>query len=227
MDSIIDSDLLRGIYLFEELDEAQIERVRVSARLRSLDSGQGLFDRGEPASHFYWLQAGQIKLSRLSRDGQEKVMGVVQPGQTFAEGVMFMDEPRYPVTAQALRDSSVVTFPAQIFLDVLEQSFPACRRLLGRMVQRTRRHLDEIEALTLQNARLRVVGYLLRLVPRGAHGGCRVTLPTRKLLIASQLSIQPETLSRTLRDLERHGLISVAQQDVDIVDVDALRSQLA
>ena len=139
---------------------------------------------------------------------------------------MFMDEPCYPVNAEALQDSEVVAFSASGFLDVLAQSFPSCRRLLGRMVARTRRHLDEIEALTLQNARLRVVGYLLRLVPRDVHGPCRVTLPTRKVLVASQLSIQPETLSRTLRDLETQEFIEVVQQQVWIADVDALRATL-
>lgn len=226
MEAKIDNQLLREIYLFAELDDAQLEQVHGAARLRHVGAGQALFEQGERAGHFYWLLRGQIKLYRLSRDGQEKVMGVVQPGQTFAEGVMFMDRPVYPVNAQALRDGEVVAFPARVFLDVLAHSFPACRRLLGRMVERTRRHLDEIEALTLQNARLRVVGYLLRLVPRDAHGAHRLTLPTRKVLIASQLSIQPETLSRTLRDLEGHGLIAVAQQQVDIADVDALRAQL-
>jgi len=226
MDAAIDDQQLRAIYLFAELDEAQLEQVRAGARPRRLSAGQTLFERGGPARHFYSLRGGQIKLFRLSRDGQEKVMGVVLPGQTFAEGVMFMGEPRYPVSAQALRDSEVIAFSAEGFLDVLAQSFPACRRLLGRMVERTRRHLDEIEALTLQNARLRMVGYLLRLVPREAHGGCTVTLPTRKTLIASQLSVQPETLSRTLRELEGDGLIRVAQQEVRIPDVDALRAAL-
>lgn len=226
MDEIFDNQMLREIYLFAELDDSELERVRSGTRTRRLAAGQTLFEQQARAEHFFWLRRGQIKLYRLSRDGQEKVMGVVQPGQTFAEGVMFMDEPRYPVNADALQSSEVVAFSAGGFLDVLSSSFPACRRLLGRMVERTRRHLDEIEALTLQNARLRVVGYLLRLVPRDAHGSCRVTLPTRKVLIASQLSIQPETLSRTLRDLESKGLIEVAQQKVRIADVDALRATL-
>lgn len=217
------ANLSKEIYLFAALGDAQLERVASAARSVHLQAGQRLFGQGDPAEHFFVVERGSVKLYRVSPDGHEKVMGVASAGQTFAEGILFMPEPRYPVNAQALAPSTITSVRCRVFLEILEASFPACRELMARMVQRTQRHLDEIEALTLQNARFRLVNYLLRLVPPGHQGACAVTLPTRKEVIAAQLAVQPETLSRLLRDLERERVLTVAGGTVRIHDVAALQ----
>lgn len=208
-------------YLFDSLDAAQRETLRAHTRERRLAAGETLFSQGEAASHFWWLESGQVKLYRLSRDGHQKVMGLAAPGQTFAEGVLFMETPRYPVNAEALLPSTVLGIERGAYLSILETSFATCRELFARMVQRTQRHLDEIEALTIQNARYRLANYLLRLLET-AKDGTTIRLPARKVLIASQLAIQPETLSRLLRELEDGRLIRVHGERIEIVDADAL-----
>src|SRR5699024_7887049 len=99
-------------------------------------------------------------------------------------------------------------------------SFTTCRALFSQMVRRVQRHLDEIEALTIQNARFRLVHYLLRLRPVTEPGdeALMITLPARKVLIASQLAMQPETLSRLFRELERDDLIRVRGDNIEVRD---------
>lgn len=213
-------------YLFDSLDDSQRAMLRDHVRERRLAAGEILFAQGDPALHFWWLEQGQLKLYRLSREGHQKIMGLAAPGQTFAEGVLFMETPRYPVNAEAILPSVALGIECSAYLSILERSFATCRKLFRQMVQRTQRHLDEIEALTIQNARYRLANYLLKL--RGTAGGesTTVRLPTRKVLIASQLAIQPETLSRLLRELEHEGLIHVRGDRIDFVDAEGLRSLL-
>lgn len=207
-------------YLFAALDEAQRRRVRAHGRPRRLEAGQRLFSQGSRARYFWWVERGQIKLYRLSRSGHQKIMGIVESQQSFAEGILFMDTPRYPVNAEAIVASEVFGFERETYLDVLETSFATCRALMRRMVRRTQRHLDEIEELTIQNARYRLVHYLLRLNKNNVAGA--VTLPARKQLIAAQLAMQPETLSRLFRELERDELIEVRGGTVTIKNATAL-----
>jgi CRP-like cAMP-binding protein len=211
-------------YLFAALDDAQRRRVRAHGRPRKLEAGQRLFSQGVRARYFWWVESGQIKLYRLSRSGHQKIMGIAEAQHSFAEGILFMDTPRYPVNAEAIGASEVFGFERETYLDVLETSFPTCRALLQRMVRRTQRHLDEIEALTIQNARYRLVHYLLRLNKHDAAG--TVTLPARKQLIAAQLAMQPETLSRLFRELEGDGLIEVRGGTVAIQDATVLAQLL-
>lgn len=213
--------------LFAALDETQRRQVQAHSRVRHLDADAHLFVQGDRAEAFWWLESGQIKLYRLSRDGHQKIMGLVAPRQSFAEGILFMDTPHYPVNAQAVAVSTVRGFDRDVYLAILETSFATCRALFRQMVRRTQRHLDEIEALTIQNARFRLVHYLLRLRATAAEAGSgTVHLPARKVLIASQLAVQPETLSRLFRELEREGLIRVHGERIEITDAEALQRLL-
>ena len=213
-------------YLFAALDETQRRRMRAHSHVRRLDADAHLFVQGDPASAFWWLNDGQIKLYRLSGDGHQKIMGLVAPRQSFAEGILFMDTPRYPVNAQAVSASVVRGFERDAYLEILETSFATCRALFRQMVRRTQRHLDEIEALTIQNARFRLVHYLLRLPPAASEDAGTIKLPARKVLIASQLAMQPETLSRLFRELECKGLIHVCGNRIRILDIEALQQLL-
>lgn len=216
---------LRHHYLFTALADAQYARLHTHIRVRPLTAGQQLFNQGDKAQAFFLVRQGGVKLYRVSAEGQEKIMRLIRPGQSFAESVMFMDEPRYPVHAQGTETGVVVAIASDAYLDILRGSFDTCRTVLAQMTRRIQAHWDEIEALTLQNSRFRVIHYLLGLVPEGAGGEARFTLPSRKAMIAAQLAITPETLSRILHTLSQEGLIEMHEYAIRIPDVAALQRQ--
>ena len=209
---------LKENYLFASLDEVQQRDIEKHARRKRLDVGEQLFAQGDKADFFWWLETGRIKLYRLSRDGDQKIMGVVEPRQSFAEGILFMDNPRYPVNAEAIAETEAIGFERGTYLEMLEGSFDTCRGLFRQMVRRTQRHLDEIEALTIQNARYRLVHYLLRLHTAAGRESPTFKLPVAKQLIASQLAVRPETLSRLFRELEQDKLIRVKGNTIEVLD---------
>jgi CRP-like cAMP-binding protein len=201
-------------------------RLRLSISCRRLQEGEHMFREGEVADTFYFVLSGQVKLYRLSSAGNEKVIEIIRPGQTFAEALMFRDRPCYPVNAQALSDSLLLAVTNQGMLELLSQSTPLAFQVMAALSIRLHGLLNEIDSLTLQNATLRVVNYLLYLMPEGSGEEGEVELPAAKNIIASRLSIQPETLSRILATLSRQGLIAVNGLNIDIRDVAALRTYL-
>lgn len=214
---------LGRVYLFESLDQEQLERMRQSARALSLNAKESLFEFGQAAHRFYFVRKGQIKLFRLSADGDEKVMEVIQPGNTFAEAIMFMQRHNYPVSAEAIEPSELLSFDMQVFVELLQNSIPTCFRLMADMSQRLHARIEEINNITLQNATHRLVEYLLRQLPEETAEASSVHLSTPKSVIASKLSIQPETLSRILARLSKNGLISVQGSNITLHDVHGLR----
>jgi len=209
--------------LFHSLDAQQLEQLQPHLSGRRLEQGEPLFHEGQAAENFYLLLRGQIKLFRVSATGNEKVIEIIRPGQTFAEALVFLESPAYPLTAQALSAVELVAINSQGFLRLLTASTETCLRLMGNLSIRLHHLLNEIDALTLQNATLRLVNYLLYLVPEGARGEVAITLPAPKNIIASRLSIQPETLSRILAGLSTKGLIRVEGLNIHIQDIEALR----
>jgi CRP-like cAMP-binding protein len=217
---------LRQIYLFASLTDEQLNKMLESGQPLELEQKQLLFEAGQPADYFYLLRSGQIKLYCLSPRGDEKVIEIVRPGETFAEAITFMERQAYPVSAEAIMNSSLYCFKMKTFRKLLEDSPGTCMRLMADMSRRLRMRVSEINNLTLHNATYRLVVFLLEQIPEGAVEMAEIHLGTPKSIIASRLSIQPETFSRILSKLSQRGLIKVHVNDITLLDVNGLRSLL-
>ncbi len=216
---------LRRAYLFAEMSEPHLQTLVQGMHDIHLEAGGGLFRQGQPAERFFFLREGLIKLFRLSPEGDEKIIEIMRPGETFAEAVMFMGaNGRYPVNAEAVNESRIYAFDQKTFLNLLRESGDATFGLLGAMSRRLHMLVNQIESLTLQNATYRLVAYLLEEIPRDVKTSPEVQLTTPKGVIASRLAIQPETLSRILAKLRQSGLIEVHGNHITVRDVQALRN---
>ncbi|MET0088374.1 MAG: Crp/Fnr family transcriptional regulator [Sedimenticola sp.] len=221
INSKVQKDELKKGHLFARLSEDQLDRVvRHAVRVR-LEEGESLFEQEEKAERFYLMVSGQIKLYRLSPAGNEKVVEVVTPGGTFAEALMFLERPYYPVGAQALQPAEAIGIDAVDFADMLKGSVDTCFLLLGDMSQRLRGLLNEIDDLSLYSATCRVAAYLVQQAP---NGNTAFDLAIPKHVMASRLSVKPETLSRIIKNFTSTGVISVTGSHVEIHDREALHT---
>jgi CRP-like cAMP-binding protein len=212
-------DALRTTPLLSRLSDVELQRVSAHALRQSLEEGQWLFSQGDPAKRFYLVQSGQIRLFRLSPEGAEKVIEIVSPGQTFAEALMFLNAPRYPVCAAALGPAEVIAIDARDFAAMLRESVDTCFVVLGALSQRLRGLIGEIDNLTLHTAKSRVARYLLAHCPEDRRA---FELDVRKGVLASRLSVKPETFSRVVKQLTQDGVIEVHGAHITILDRDAL-----
>ena len=217
-------DTLHKNILFSGLNEEQMAQITMTSKVITLETGEVLFHQQQPAKYFYLLDTGDIKLYRLSPDGAEKVIELIRGGQTFAEAVMFMQVSMYPVNAQALTNSRLIRVEMDVFRGLLEHSPQTSLRILGLMSRRLHGLVQGIEELTLQNAKMRVVQFLLRELPDNAIEPCQLQWNAPKSVIASRLSVRPETFSRTLQQLTKEGLISINGKNIEVLDIEGLRN---
>ena len=209
--------------LFGNLEPAQLDTLLQHTRSTTLEEGQVLFEQQRPANEIFMLQSGQVKLARISPEGQEKVIDLISPGHTFAEAIMFSRSSVYPVTAAALCASELLCFDTATYSGILHQSTDACFSIMAHLSRRQHWLISEIDRLTLHNATFRVITYLLDQIPSTDLGASEVKLNTPKHVIASRLSMTPETLSRTLSKLSRDGLIDINEHSVTLKDIGQLR----
>ena len=207
-------DLLR-FPILAGLPPEQAEQALSRARVVNIDRGEHLFHQGDPARRIWLCREGQLKLYRLSSDGQEKILAIVMPGRSFAEATMFLPERHYPVHCAALRASELVGFDADALVATLREDPQACFRLLGMLSRRMQEKINQIESLALQNAHLRVAHYLLDEFRRHDQTE-QFRLETSKKHIAGLLAIQPETLSRSLAMLHSSGVIDMDARQITI-----------
>lgn len=218
---------LRSVYLLSGLNPIQFDNVIQTSRIIELKEGEKLFDQGDDAKRFFLVRNGQIKLFRISPDGLEKVIEIISAGQTFAEAVMFFEHQRYPVNAAALHPTELISFDSASYIEILRQSVDACFRLMADMSVRLHARINEVEALSVQNATLRLADYLLKHSTAGtgtsAGNSAEVELDLPKYVLASRLSVTPESLSRILQGMQKSGLITVEGQIIHIHDTEGLR----
>ncbi len=193
--------------MFSSLEAGQLNKVLEVSPAIDLEKGSTLFVQNQAALHFYVLASGQVKLTRTAIDGNEKVIDIINPPQTFAEAVILSQYEVYPVDAQAITDSRVIAIEAETYLGFLKNSPELCLSVMARMGQRMHWLINEIDRLVLHNATYRLISYLLEQISDEQAHATEFRLKTPKLVIASRLSITPETLSRTLKALSRRQLI--------------------
>ncbi len=210
---MIKTEELRGVPVLAALDDVQLERAAVKARRLHLSEGESLFAQGDVAVRFFHVHSGQIKLTRVAADGNEKVIEVVRRGQTFAEALMFRDHPTYPVSARSVYAAEVFSLDARDFRHMLKGSTETCLLLLADMSTRLHRLIQEIDDLTLHSGTCRVASYLLSELPDG-HDFYDLHLP--KGVLASRLSVKPETFSRIIRQLSERGIIGMDGHKVTV-----------
>ncbi len=214
-------EVFRISHLFSTLSDDQLSAVIQGSRTLDLSEGQMLFEAGDKAERFYFVESGQVKLYRLSPEGAEKVIEIIMPGNTFAEALMFLEHPVYPVSAAALHEARIVSFDSRIFLQMLRGSVDTCFRIMGSMSQRLRGLIKEIDDLTLQSATTRLCAMLWRQLRE--NGSPDIELKAPKGVLASRLSIKPETFSRILHNLSDRQVLEVKGSRIDIKDSTQLR----
>lgn len=212
---------LRQHHLFDRLPEAIFQEICCLAIHRRLEVGAVLFHQGDEADRFYLLLEGQITLTRVLPEGQEKLVEVIAPGQSFAEALLFSGSRNYPETANALKPSSLISIDGAHYRRVLEEQPKACLELLTSLSTRLSQRLNEIDTLALGNASRRVVRYLCQ-EQESPAGQIRLSVPKR--MIASQLGIQPETFSRILHRMIDAGLIAMERRVIRVLDRPSLVS---
>ncbi len=213
--------------MFSGLPAEDFRKVSKSSVYMEMKSGDVLFRQQDPANEFFLLVTGKIKLSLLSVEGTEKVVDIINAGNTFAEAIMFRGMPGYPVNAEAVGDCSVLRINAEVYKDILRKSPEACFMVMSRLSVRIHWLMTELDRLSLHNATYRLVSYLLENVPKDVTEETEIQLAIPKHVLASRLSITPETFSRTIKRLVNEGKLEVHESHIILQDLEELRRMIA
>ena len=216
--------ILLQLPLFQGLTAAQLEFIGTDARVLSVPKGDVLFRKGDESNGFFVVIGGHVKLAFASDQGNEKVVEIIGPRQSFGEAVMFMGCP-YPVYAQALSIATVLQIAKRTVFHLLETDTTFARAMLAGLSRRLHSLIGDLEAYSLRSGTQRTIGYLLQQCAEEdkTENESSVTLPISKQVLASRLNLTPETLSRVLHDLAGAHLITVHGRQITIHALQRLR----
>lgn len=218
--------LLHQSPLLEAFSPPQFEALIQQAKIHRLKEGEILFQQDEALQEVFVCISGCIKLFHLTADGHEKIINIASPGQNFAEAMLFTEGNVCHMNAAALKQAEVIGINAAQFREFLGESPPLCFNVMSLLSKRIQWLLDEVDRLTLHNATYRLVFFLLETHKHPDY--CNIiSLDVPKHVIASRLSVRPETLSRILKNLVEQELIAVRDHKIELLDVEGLKAMLS
>ena len=203
---------LRRAALFAGLTDEQLARLAGIARAVDLPAGATVFLQGDPADAFFIVVSGTVKVMKTLRDGRSATIRHVNPGETFAESVLYVDT--YPSTTETMEPSRLFRLDTGKFRALMTAEPDIAVRIIAAMAQLLVTLNQRVEELLLP-VPARLARYLLDLSgQQGTPASCR--LPVSKQELAARLGTVPETLSRTLNRFVRSGIVETSGHAVEI-----------
>lgn len=220
---------LKKCFLFSELTDQQLADVAAIVRDRSYQPGQFVFIEGEPGEALFILKQGLIKLTKRTEDGREHILHFVNPGEVFAEVVLFDEKGSYPATAEVQQDTVVGVIRNSDMTALISSNSEIAVSLLAFMARRLRQAQDRSMNLALNDVRRRLVFILLDLASE--HGtltdqGIVLNLALTHQELANMVGTSRESANRIINDLKKSGALETNRQQIIILDKQTLRNMV-
>lgn len=211
--------LLRAVPLFSALNDRDSEELMRLSQTRRVGAGQAVFAAGDSADRFYVILAGRVKIYQLSARGDEQILHLYGPGNTFGEAAMWAQD-TYPADAAALEDSDLLVITRVQLREITARRPEFALAMLAGMSHKLREFSRLIEQLSLKEVPARLASVLLAL-SREAHSPV-IHLTQSKRELAAQIGTIAETLSRAFAKLKKAGLIAVDGRKITLLDPESL-----
>lgn len=187
----------------------------VAGTRRSFAKGEELFAEGGAADFFYKVVSGTVRTCKLLSDGRRQIDAFHLAGDVF--GLESSEDHRF--TAEAVEDVVVEAYRRSHFASLLHVNAAFGEQLMSSMLRNLERAHEHMVLLGRKTAQEKMATFLLDMAGRTAKTD-HVDLPMQRTDIADHLGLTIETVSRTLTQMVRDGLIKLAAAGRTIILAD-------
>jgi CRP/FNR family transcriptional regulator, dissimilatory nitrate respiration regulator len=221
-----DLELCSQVPMFHSLQSDELAWLLDGAMVQTYTENTLLFSQGDKADRFYIVMAGRVNLFALTERGDQSIIEVFDPVQSFAEAALFSSG-RYPLNCEVVSGSRLLPVAGGVFMKRLSERRPLALRLLAGLADKRVMLIDEISELKSKSPVQRLATFLLTLAKNSptTEQGAHVRLPITKAVLASRIGIAPESLSRALARLKGAGVESQGRELI-LTNLEALRAMV-
>lgn len=206
--------------IFNHLPRNELVNIADKAAMRTVKRNEFVHRAGDQSNQLNIIHQGKVKVYRLSEDGKEQLVRILQPGDFTGELALFSPG-QHDSYAQALEDAQVCTISRDDLSGLMLEHPAIGMYLLSELAQRLGSSEKQTAAIATESINSRIALYLAKLSEDTKSRD--ITLPMSRKDLASYLGTSPETISRRLTDFEDAGWIAqTGQRVIHIVDLDAL-----
>jgi CRP/FNR family transcriptional regulator, anaerobic regulatory protein len=203
----------RHLGLCDALSDEELIFLSSAAHRMSLPAGKLVMEEGEPAQHFYNVNAGTVRLFKALPDGRRQITGFAGPGHFIGLAATDMNV----VSAETMEPVQLCRF-SRSGMRTMFGEYPALeRKLLDVAMHELVLSQQQMLLLGRKTALERIASFLLSWAQRQEICGAgklprpnaKLVLPLSRTDLADYLGLTIETVSRSLSHLKKDGLIEI------------------
>ncbi|MBI5841334.1 MAG: Crp/Fnr family transcriptional regulator [Chloroflexi bacterium] len=200
---------------FNDLPEEMLKEIAAHMHLREYQRGDVFFWEGDPCTGLHIIEQGSAKIYRLSPQGRQYIVRVLQEGDTFAEVPAF-DGGTNPVNVDALENCRVWVIDSELLRKLILLHPVFAEKVLKNFGQMLRGMVHKVSEMAFYQVTHRLARLISELpqTDKSPHW-------TQEQL-AARLGTVREVVARSLKELERSGAIRIEDRRIHIADPAAL-----
>lgn len=217
---------LKKVPLLADLVSEALTRLAEKVEMKEIRRRQVLYLPGDPGAAVYFVNGGRVKVSKVTRDGKELTLAYRAPGDIFGETCLIDGGPREEM-AEAMENALVTEIERGEFERLLQAHAMLGYRLSKILAARRREIENKIENLVFKDVNSKLAELLMRLANEYGVDDSRGTLVALKIThqeMANLIGSTRETVSLTLAQFKKKGLIATDGRKVIIADREGLRA---
>jgi CRP/FNR family transcriptional regulator len=221
-------DILKNHSYFSSLTETELSDLEEIIIQKNYKRDEIIFFEDEPGIGLFLIIKGKVKLAKITADGKEQILHILQKGDLFAEVVLF-DQGNYPATAVALEDSCLGIIKRDKIESLIKRKPSIAIKLLNVMGRRLRRAQERIGSFGIKNSSSRlasIIVYQGNKYGQKLKGGIKISLALTQEELSNIVGVSRETISRILKKFEKKGLLEVKRKQIIIKDLENLKNEI-
>lgn len=220
---------LKRCPLFENLTPAECRRLESSARLRGFKPHEIIYFPAEPGETVLLLTRGRVKIKAVTPDGRESILAFVEAGEVFGELAIVDAAPRDEY-AECIEAAQVLAIPRGEVLWLMGRRPDVALHVTKLLGFRRRRVENRLRNILFRSTRERTVALLVELLEqhgRAAGQEWEIGLRLSHQELANLIGATRESVTATLGQLQREGLIAIRRRMIAVVDRPRLTAEAA
>jgi CRP/FNR family transcriptional regulator, cyclic AMP receptor protein len=185
-----------------------LAKVGTGKTILKFEKNQHVFEQGDVADAVFYIQKGRVKLTVLSEQGKEAVVGILEPGQFFGEGCLNGHPLRIATTA-AMEECVITSITKEAMIATLHDEPRFSELFMAYLLTRNSRVEEDLIDQLFNSSEKRLARLLLLLAHFGKEGRPQpILLDMSQEILAEMIGTTRSRVSYFMNKFRKLGFIS-------------------